>query len=198
MPDFTPPSKTFILAYLSSCLGLVLLGLGCFRLDAMLRTEQRRLEEWPSTQGTLYLARVVRQPAPPGTDSGNPIHFRPEVAYAYTVGTNPYAGDRLTLMTPETDSVEAAVDCLAPLVPEIRSEATASPSAMEERCVFPVGRTVTVYYNPADPADAMLDRTLPEHGWPLDRAGTICLAGAGAGLFLLFRKPKPRAPAPRT
>ena len=84
MPDFTPPSRTFILAYLGSCLGLVLLGIGCFRLDAMLRTEQRRLEEWPSTQGTLYLARVVRQPAPPGTDSGNPIHFRPEVAYVVT------------------------------------------------------------------------------------------------------------------
>lgn len=198
MPDFTPPSKSFILAYLGSCLALILLGIGCFWLDTMLRTEQRRLAEWPSTQGILYLARVVRLPLRSDAGTTGDMQYRPEVAYAYTVDTKPYAGNRLAPITPETDSVEAAVDILVPLVPEIRSGATATPSAIEERCVLPIGRTVTVYYNPANPLDAMLDRTIPEHGWPLDRAGTLCFAGAGAGLFLLFKKPRPRALVPQT
>lgn len=79
-------------------------------------------KSWPSAEATVWKSERVQSPG------GNAaVHF--EIGYLYQVGGKSYSGDTLTFGTYE------------------ETEATAQ-SLME---AFPVGRRITIYFDPSDP-----------------------------------------------
>jgi hypothetical protein len=64
----------------------------------------------------------------------------PQVDYSYTVGKQNYTGQRIGFYTPNSGAEAYAQKQLAP---------------------YPVGKAVIVFYNPAKPEDAVLDRQVP-------------------------------------
>jgi hypothetical protein len=136
---------------------MVLLGGGFFAALAGRIVYNAHLAQrttlWPSTRGRVVRSgmRRVRRAATGTPRVGN----LPSIEYVYSVGGVEYRGHRVRA---------------GDIIPD-SAEATAAPDR------YRVGREGPVYYNPADPKDAVL-----EQGAPL-RTGT---AYAGAAATLLF------------
>lgn len=97
---------------------------------------------WPTVQGTVTASRVVSQRGGKGGRT-----YRPEVTFTYAVGPSTYTGDRVTLSSSMGNS--------------------GGGYAQRTVAEFPVGKAAPVYYNPADPGEAVLKRGLGEREWRL-------------------------------
>jgi hypothetical protein len=98
-------------------------------------------QSWPSTTGTVLSASIARSPRRGTTGGGS---FYPVVTYEYTVNGQRLMGNRISFG--------------AQMGSGIRSWA-------ESRAAnYPVGNPVPVYYNPANPTDAVLERSA-SGGW---------------------------------
>ena len=91
---------------------------------------------WPETTGKVVASRVTSLQKGSGSDSR--VTNQPLVRYEYTVGGQTYLCSRVSV----AEEVDGA---------ELR--------AILKR--YPVGHAVTVYYDPASPERALLERTLP-------------------------------------
>lgn len=97
---------------------------------------------WLETSGRVISAGIraeqVRQPTSIGERYRMVTRYAPHVVYRYTARNAVYQSERMTLGTRllHSDAEDAA-----------RIAAR-----------YPIGSAVTVYYNPADPAEATLDR----------------------------------------
>lgn len=106
------------------------------------RAHRRVLQarRWRQTSGIVILSEVreqqVRHPTGIGERYRMATRYAPHVVYHYVVDGVTYQADRLTLATTLLDSERAAAERAA------------------ER--YPFGATVTIHYNPANPADATL------------------------------------------
>jgi hypothetical protein len=108
--------------------------------------EIRRARHWPATTGTVITSTTVSYKKAPG-DPGYDMHDtevvnEPRVEYEYRVGKKKYRGRRIDLGEKTSGyELEAILDR------------------------YPVGATVTVYYDPADPHTAVLEREFPKFVW---------------------------------
>lgn len=102
---------------------------------------------WSQTTGTIVMSAASAGGRPGGRRGSGPMttravrakHKSPEVVYAYSVGGHVYQGTRIR--------VEGSGRSVVP--------GTGGLATIER---YPAGATVTVYYDPANPWDAALER----------------------------------------
>ena len=113
----------------------------------------RQARRWPSTAGTVIASGVQarqKKPGDPGYNFGDAeVSNEPRVEYQYRVGKRKYRGRRITI-----------------------GEKTSGFELEAILARYPVGAAVTVYYDPANPQTAVLERDLPAGVW---WAGVGCL-----------------------
>ena len=118
--------------------------------------EVREAGRWPETTGKVIASRVrSRRNEPDDPDynfSDTEVTNEPFVEYEYRVGDREYRCSRVTI-----------------------GEKTSGEELEAILARYPVGTPVTVYYDPAKPTRAVLERTLP--------MGTMA---AGVGCLMLF------------
>lgn len=115
-----------------------------------------RSSGWKETEGNIISTSIYEDTA------GDEIRYRPQVAYWYSVDGRPRRGDQITFGSPDQSSREKANKLLK------RYEGK---------------DTVKVFYNPANPEEAVLDRALAFATW----IGLAVVAGAFAGaVYALF------------
>ncbi|MGL4396429.1 MAG: DUF3592 domain-containing protein [Hyphomicrobium sp.] len=117
-------------------LSAVLLVIGSVAAIANI-IDERRLARWPSVQGRIVRARDdIEQTYQTG--GGMPSSQRTaDIGYTYTVGTEDYEGRRIG---------------------RTNDAATVDVDAVLAR--FPIGQTVQVFYDPADPRSSVLDNAV--------------------------------------
>lgn len=116
--------------------------------------EVRKAAKWRSAEGKVVVSGVRSWRRGPG-DAGYDFHDtemtnEPDVQYVFRVGGKEYRGRRVTI-----------------------GEKTSSFELEAILARYPVGATVTVYYDPADPNQAVLERDFPGWVWGV---GIGCLA----------------------
>jgi hypothetical protein len=119
--------------------------------------EVRRARHWPSTSGTVLKARV-RTRRRTDVEGRSRFESEPLVTYEYEVNGRIYRGTRLSF-----------AERISP----------GEIDAWLKR--YPQGKNVTVYYNPADPSQAVLERSLP----PVVVKGVLLLLVIFLGAALL-------------
>jgi hypothetical protein len=118
----------------------------------------RSQADWPAVAGTIIASEVVTVIIPsPGVRRTEAV----EIRYVYEVGGTIYESDRVNL---DTVAVEAN-----------------SEDGQRLLSTYPSGATVTVYYNPADPAEAVLEREPSPEGIIVG----MVLAGMASVVWLL-------------
>ena len=128
-----------------ACTVLLYVAIGILR-------EARASRRWPQTTGTVLTSCVESRKKTPGdNDSDTAVINSPNVVYEYQVNDQSFRGSRIDLGQRTSEyELESILDR------------------------YPVGAEVVVYYNPADPQDAVLERDAP--------AGTFWIGG-GCVLF---------------
>jgi hypothetical protein len=118
---------------------LLFAGVGAFLIYKSFRDRKKAdtSQTWPSTPGQITEARVVRSRR---TDSEGDVDYSyaPAIQYTYQVGGQEYTGDNITFGFRQTFGSQA------------KAEAALAR--------FPTGGQVTVYYDPNNPGEAVLER----------------------------------------
>ena len=126
-----------------------------------LKKKMRASLDWPSTDGKVVRSQVVNK----GGERGGGLTFLPDIEYQYQVKARRYKGKNVFL------SYDVA---------------TGDRSRAEQRCAqYPVGREISVYYNPDNPADSCLERQADAPGYIHIIAGAFMFFGA-CMIFGLF------------
>jgi hypothetical protein len=150
----------FVLCAAAAFAALILIAVGV-KLN-----ELRKARRWPETTGKVIASRVQslsKSPSDPGygrDETG--VSNQPFVQYEYKVGGRTYQCSRISVAE-EVDGTELR--------------------AILER--YPVGKVVTVYYDPARPERALLDRTLPAGKLALG-LGCLMAIFVGGPLIAMF------------
>jgi hypothetical protein len=138
--------------------------------------EVRKARTWLSTGGVVTKSQV-RNRKRSDMDGKSTMESEPYVTYEYMVGSKQYHGSRISFA-------------------EKIGGADIQPTLKR----YPVGATVTVYYNPADPQEAVLERVVPAvvkkgagglGGCILGAAVLVPLAVAALNRWLAPRLPNP-------
>ena len=110
-------------------------GIGVFVIYKAYRTRQQAdaSQGWPAVRGELTDARVDRS-----TDSDGGASYIPRLRYTYQVSGTTFTGDKITFGFHQSYGSEAKAQ------------------AVLQR--YPVGSNAMVYYNPANPGEAVLER----------------------------------------
>jgi hypothetical protein len=113
----------------------------------------RENASWPRTSGTVSISQVVRV-SPSGRISTT--HYKARVVYHYSVGGQRYTSRNIGFgfMGGNGISRDLSANHVAPTFPQEKP-------ARELAARYPVGKVVTVYYRPTDPALACLDPRAP-------------------------------------
>lgn len=112
----------------------IIVGLVVIPYFYMTYTERRDSKHWPSTQGKIIQVDLVPGSLPRGTPC-----YKVKVVYKYVVNGNVYTStDRIIDIEPCFSNRADAVSVANRYLPE--------------------GKAVTVYYNPAHPLTALLER----------------------------------------
>lgn len=144
-------------AILGACAGVVYVGGGLLVYTQVPPiVEGWRSRGWPSTQGTVESAQAVHRygSTPNRQFSGNQTHVV-ELRYAFDVDGRRYVGTRRSL--------------------DHEGKVSSPVSAQMQVADYPVGRVLTVWYDPQDPT-----RSLTEPGLPW---GAVMMAGLGLCLL---------------
>ena len=114
---------------------LLMLALAVLFIGLGLRQRRRvgASQRWPSAPGTIVSSKLVE-----GSSSDGGRTVGAEVVYSYTVGGQEFRSDQRDIGGGGSGSL-------------------AGENAIIAR--YPVGSNVTVFYNPANPKDAVLERT---------------------------------------
>jgi hypothetical protein len=134
---------------------LALLGLGIYLIMFGMRSKKKAEESqgWPATNGTITATEVKRS-VNRDDDGHESYAYYPAVEYTYQVGTQTFTSKRLGFG-----------GILAQKDPSVAQKAIQR---------YPVGGPVTVYYDPAKPSDAVLERQAGGLKWALV-VGSLCL-----------------------
>jgi len=118
---------------------LVFAGIGAFLIYQSVRGRQKAdaSQSWPSTSGQITEAHVSHHTSS-DTDGEMSDHYTPQVKYTYQAIGQEYQGDKLGFGFQQSFGSQA------------KAQAALAP--------FPVGAQVTVYYDPNNPAEAVLER----------------------------------------
>lgn len=123
----------------------------------------RQAKGWSQVQGRITRSRMASRSPPAGNTIGKTENV-PDVAYSFSVRGRNYQGNRVSLGN------------------------VSGPFADEALKRYPVGATVTVYYDPADPDSNVLERDAPK-GIVKGCGGVIAFFGViGAGIYWAFTR----------
>lgn len=126
--------------------------------------------QWPSVDGTVVRSGVA---SPDQASSGGTTKYRAEVIYEYTVDGTGLTGRRISaadFATNDRSMIQAILDR------------------------YPVGRIVTVHYQPDDPREAVLEPGLRALSFLIPAIG-LATALIGFGLVLFAQKLWGESPA---
>jgi hypothetical protein len=115
---------------------LLFLGVGIWLIVRSIR-ERNKVDEsqgWPTTLGQVIHNSVAESFA---ASDGSVASYHPEITYSYKVHGQDYESSRIMIGAVPSGSQKSARDVT------VR---------------FPPGASVTVYYNPADPKESILER----------------------------------------
>jgi len=124
------------------CVGIFVLAFGGVGVFLIYRTRKNKQQAdaslgWPSTPGQI-LAADVQHGVSTDSDGDRRDSYSPRVRYSYHANNADYTGDKLGFG----------------FVTGYGSESKARAALMK----YPIGGQVTVYYDPADPGNAVLER----------------------------------------
>jgi len=130
------------------CFGTFILVFGAAAAWMLYTYFQQRREagesaSWPATQGKIVLSAVTETTTTDNSNDGTwteRTFYFPKVRYEYSVLGKTYTGDRIAFGASKGFSTIAGAEKVL------------------ER--YPEDATVTVYYNPNNPADAVLEREM--------------------------------------
>jgi uncharacterized membrane protein len=129
--------------------------------------EVSRAARWPSTPGCIVVStsqvREVRSGGPDSDDT-EPRNFA-RIVYEYTVGGRKLRHDRVSI-----------------------GEDLGNFEVAETIARYPVGKMVTVYYNPRKYNEAVLERDLPPGIWKVATIGVLVIVVLIVGAIVGFRK----------
>lgn len=117
---------------------------------------------WPTVTGVITVAELGKQM---GNEQDESTTYSADLSYDYLVNDHSY--------------VNGAVSFAG-----VKSRDPSTARRILKR--YPVGKQVTVYYNPDDPQDAVLEPGLRGGSWFLPLFGTLFVA-VGVGLFFFLR-----------
>lgn len=129
----TDPLVPFILAITLGVLGLILFVIYRDKLNA-----DKKSSSWSSVPGKITSSRIEKRSSFDWHDNRRYTRYVPAIKYSYTVEGNPYQAERIG------NGIYIGMTRNA-------------VSHWTKR--FPTGTTLPVYYNPADPSDAVLEPT---------------------------------------
>lgn len=177
-PAKAPPDPTSRLVWAAAAVpivvaGLVLMGKGAwagaalvlaipFALAAAIAVklrEVRRAATWTKASGRILRSELVTR-----THGGRDAQL-PFVEYEFSVGFAKHRGSRVSI---------------GEILP-------GSPQVANVPRLFPAGAGVTVYYNPADPRESVLDRDLPPHFNAIWAFVAVVAIACIAGAYLIVR-----------
>ena len=151
-----------VFAIVFSGFGLLVL-LVYVRARALLAASQN----WPSVQGRIDESRVTSLTS---TSQGHTTtRYAPEVKYTYSVMGTPYQGSHI--------GFGLTISGLHPNAEKVVKR-------------FPAGETRPVYYNPQNPAQAVLERRMENNAKALIMPIVCLVIGIGAGVItagMLYR-----------
>jgi hypothetical protein len=145
---------------------LIVSGLTALAFGALDVLEARRMAAWPSVPGRVVVSESVTTQF-----RGRALRYTPaaRIAYEYTIGDTVFTSERVGVQTLAVES--------------------GSEEGQRRLRAYPVGAAVTVYYDPANPAVAVLERDPPTAGF----IAGLWLVGLGlavaAARWLLRQKP---------
>lgn len=124
-----------------------------------LAAQRRQSKSWPMVQGRVTDAQIVAKEVP-GSQYDSTLYV-PTMTYAYKVGEQEFTGHRIEWLD------------------EIGSDSRRGAQRTLDK--YPVGQIVNVFYDPADPASAVLEP------WRLKSIGLgiVVIVGTGLGSVLL-------------
>lgn len=120
-------------------------------------------QSWPSVTGVVTISELGKHL---GNDRDDSTTYSADISYDYIVNDRDYVNGTVAF-----GSVQTSDPSLARLVLKR----------------YPVGQPVTVYYNPANPRDAVLEPGLHGATWFLPIFGALFLV-VGVGLFFFLRR----------
>jgi hypothetical protein len=145
-------------ALVISAVGLVTTALtGFFILRAL------RARRWQQTSGTI-LESDIEQIRDDSAEGGRP-RYRLRVRYRYEAGGQEFTGDRLTFFGSD-----------------VRHSTRTRAAAHRNQIIR--GDKIDLWYNPADPSQAVNDRKIPWGFWFAFTLGVIFLLGGALPLLL--------------
>lgn len=148
-----------IIVLLSICGSLVIFDAIFLGIILFTRRKVSKASTWPSTLGTVTESRIQMRSNSDGGRTSYPL-----VRYAYQIMGRAY----------ESLKVMPGMD-------------VGGSGAHRVVSRYPVGAQVMVYYNPENPSEALLERSMPGHikwFWIILAILNVFLCGLGAVLFL--------------
>lgn len=148
-----------IIVLLSICGSLVIFDAIFLGIILFTRRKVSKASTWPSTLGTVTESRIQMRSNSDGGRTSYPL-----VRYAYQI-------------------MGRAYECLK-VMPGMDVGGSGAHRVVSR---YPVGAQVMVYYNPENPSEALLERSMPGHikwFWIILAILNVFLCGLGAVLFL--------------
>lgn len=142
-------------------------ALGAFLLIYGLRSKRKAgaSQGWPSVQGQIVTSEV-KQSISHDDDGGQSVSYYPAVQYAYQVNGQGYMGKQISFGGTLGGNDPA------------KAQAKLAP--------YPPNAMVTVYYDPAKPQDAVLERSSGGATWAIAvGAVVLALSLCGGGALVL-------------
>jgi hypothetical protein len=144
-----------------------LLGIAILAISTWVYTFSGESANWQNTEGQFVSSRIRTKVSRSGRvsragrNTGHGIRYYVEPLYRYRVNRTFHQGTRFAL---------------ARTAPDFRDREEAIAYQQQN---FPRGKAVTVYYNPDDHSDAVLETTRVEYGWMFFAMGACFLLMAG-------------------
>jgi hypothetical protein len=148
----------------SACI-LIASGLFLLSWGVPLLYQAGDVRGWPAISGTLAQAELLEEQV--HTETGVQIRYIPVLRYNYEVDGRQFAGSRLGIAPSDIGSPEEAAAFRYRYKPE---------------------STIRVYYDPYQPDQAFLDRSLPGYIYPSVIAGAVLLIGGIYGILAGIRR----------
>lgn len=130
-----------------------LIGAGLLLFGLLQRRKVRASQSWTKTTGKVYESTVQSEFSPGSGDEPDSWAYYPQVRYQYWTGSEWLCGDRIRFD---------------------RHGYGAPAKAQAELTRYPVGAQLEVYFDPANPSQAVLLRS-SSTGWVLTALGAAIL-----------------------
>ena len=149
----------------SPLFGIIVMIVGGIMLaiTAYIDTQSQASQDWPSTEGVVVASQIEEY-----RDADQEASYTPRIIYEYTVDGQRYASQQLKFSIEQSYGTQNGAN-------KILSG-------------YPIGKPVIVYYDPATPTNAVLDRSAPRIILWFVISGGLTLIGISTLLTALWHK----------